>query len=160
MAKRDESGQTNEEDVSRRDRAVKRYVQLGEELYGVSGVEPEGVPWDKRAVRRQLRFVRRELEHRYPDIRQLEKDTYRTGAMQRRVYIPKLYVTFILGDTGELTYPDGSREQSAVHYFANRAELKRILAQLLYYGRIGLEDTEIVTARSALPLSTFIVGLV
>jgi hypothetical protein len=42
----------------------------------------------------------------------------------------------------------------------DRAGLKRILAKLMYYDRINLEVTDVVTAGSALPLSTFLAGLV
>lgn len=159
MAKREE-GQLREEDVRRRDKAIQKYVQLGEELYGIGAAEDEGVPRDKRAARRRIRFVRRELEHRYPDIRQLEEDTYRTGSKNRRVYIPKIYITYSVGSAGVVSYPDGSREQHAEYYFVDRAGLKRILAKLMYYDRINLEVTDVVTAGSALPLSTFLAGLV
>ena len=152
--------ESEDDDIIRtRDQAVQRYAQLGKELYGI-GVDPRGIPANKRDVRRKLRYDRRMLEGTYPDIRQLEKDTYRTGSTHRDAYIPKLFVVYNGLGGGSLTYPDGSREQHAEYYFINKNGLMRIFAMLAFYDKISPTATEVIVAGSALPMATFLEELV
>lgn len=136
---------------------LKRYVELGEQLYGI-GVDPELADSEKREARRRLKYERRLIEQRYPDVRAEETDTYRFGAAKRDFYIPKLFVEYddAQGSSGVLTYPDGSRDQHAVRGFANAEGLRKIIATLAYYGKIHPERTLVVKAGSALPVVTFL----
>lgn len=137
---------------------LQRYVELGEKLYGI-GVSSETDEGEKREARRKLKYARRMIEQRYPDVRKEETDTYRFGAAKRFPYIPKLFVEYddeSLSGSGVLTYPDGSRAQHAEHGFSNAAGLRKIIATLAHYGKIHPEQTLVVKAGSALPVVTFL----
>lgn len=157
MARRKPDEEENADVLRSRERALAAYRKLGEQLYGIIQ-GPGEVPWNKRDMRRKLRYDRRRIEYMYPDIRQLELDTYRPSSPNLRSYIPKLFIVYSGGEGGGgvLTYPDGSREQHAEYYFTNKNDLRRIFATLAYYDKISPTETEVIVAGSAIPMATFI----
>lgn len=152
----------NEDKIRTLGTALKEYERLGQMLYGISDeTEDEGVHRGSREVRRRLKHRRRLIEQKYPEIRTEEVDTYRIGAKERAVYIPRIYINYSgIEGTGTVSFPSGSRTQLTERRFYNAESLRKILATLAFDGQIHPDETEVVLSGSALPLTTFLDTLV
>jgi len=142
------------------EKALKQYVLLGERLYGLeAGPEGSASP-DRKKARRQATYLRRVIEERHPDVRMVHADTYRMGQLSRAATVARVYISYgPTGEDGKLTYPNGSRRQNATLLFADFDGLRRIIATLVYDGKIDPDTTQVVTERSALPVSSFLATL-
>jgi hypothetical protein len=152
----------NEDEIRTLGAARKEYERIGQMLYGIhDGEHGEGVPRGSREVRRVLKARRRMIEDKYPEIRVEETDTYRIGSRDRDVYIPRIYINYSgIEGTGTVSFPSGARTQLTEQRFYNGESLRRILATLAFDGQIHPDETEVVISGSALPLTTFLDGLV
>ena len=140
--------------------ALRQYVLLGERLYGLeSGPERAGER-DRKQARRRATYFRRVIEDRHPEVRMIHADTYRMGQLSRAATVARVYISYgSTGENGRLTYPDGSRRQNATLLFADFAGLRGIISKLVYDGKIDPQTTQVVTERSALPVSSFLATL-
>jgi hypothetical protein len=135
------------------EKAKAAYSEIGKILYG-SGEESE-TRKERRSDRRKLKFTRRMIEYYYPELRFGERDTYREGALDRDLPVPRMAIEYSLaGQAGRIVFPNGSRRMYKAIPFSSREDLLNHLAKMINDGMVDPDRTQVVEGGSAQLLRT------